>query len=329
MQVLQLRGGLVETRHTVSAAIVRARVGTDGETGAFETGVGPPTWSTWRSAAKPLQLWCSLEALGDPADLSATQVALGASSHSGQPDHVDGVLNLLRGFQLDPALLRCGAEPPAHAPTARALLAAGQPHLPLHNDCSGKHAFMLAACRAQGWSTDDYLSPDHPLQRRIVQVASEWTGQAPALAIDGCGLPTLWLSLGAMARAWARLAAATAQPALDPRLHRIGAAMAAHPWWTSGDDRIDLALHRRAAEPWIGKIGARGVFCVALPARGLGIALKVHDGDEDALAVAVPALIQRFAPGALAPDPDWPWAALRNVVGHVVGSRVAVGLGGA
>ena len=107
------------------------------------------------------------------------------------------------------------------------------------------------------------------------------------------------------------------------------AAMLAHPWWTSGDERIDLALHRRATEPWIGKIGARGVFCVALPARGLGLALKVHDGDEDALAVAVPAVVERIAPGALAPAADWPWATIHNVAGRAVGTRVAVGLDGA
>lgn len=326
MQVLQLRGGLVETRHAISAVISQASGAEPGSIGAT---FGPPTSSTWRSSAKPLQLWCSLEALGDPPDLDPAQLALGASSHSGQDGHVAAVQALLERWDLPLSALRCGAEPPAHAPTARALLAAGRPWSPLHNDCSGKHAFMLAACRARGWSTDTYLSPDHPLQRRIVQVAATWSGEPPALAVDGCGLPTLWLSLAGMARVWARLAAATADPGVDPRLHRIGAAMAAQPWWTSGDERIDLALHRRATEPWIGKIGARGVFNVALPARGLGLALKVHDGDEQALAVAVPALVDRVAPGALAPAPDWPWARIHNVVGRVVGTRVAVGLAGA
>lgn len=324
MQVLQLRGGLLETRHQVSA-VALPLPGAGGS--AWST--GPDLWSTWRSAAKPLQLWCSLEALGDPPDLGPDLVALGASSHSGQPAHVAAVAALLDRFSVPLSALQCGAEPPAHRGTAQALLAAGQPFLPLHNDCSGKHAFMLGACHARGWSLPAYLQPDHPLHRRVLEVARLWTGEQPALAVDGCGVPTLWLPLSAMARVWARLATAAVQPAPDPRLHRIAAAMLAHPWWTSGDERIDLALHRRATEPWIGKIGARGVFCVALPARGLGLALKVHDGDEDALAVAVPAVVERIAPGALAPAADWPWATIHNVAGRAVGTRVAVGLDGA
>ncbi|NOY26310.1 MAG: asparaginase [Oligoflexia bacterium] len=331
MNVLQLRGGLVETSHAVSALAIPF----DGQDTAKD-GLATPSWSTgadifstWRSAAKPLQLWCSLEALGDPTDLPPRWIALGTSSHSGQAGHVASVRALLAHFGLNDGALCCGAQAPAYKPTADAYLAAGQPYLAVHSDCSGKHAMMLGACLARGWSTDDYRSPDHPLQRRIVQIARTWTGCDPALAVDGCGVPTLWLSLSAMARVWSRLAAATADHRVDPRLHRIGSAMAANPWWTSGDDRLDLALHQRATEPWIGKIGARGVFCIALPARRLGIAIKVHDGDENALAVAVPAIIQHIAPHTLSPAPDWRWDRIHNAAGHTVGSRVAVGLRGA
>lgn len=322
MQVLQLRGGLVETSHAVSAV---ARGFEADQAGAVLWQTGQDTHSTWRSAAKPLQLWCCLEALGDPHNLSATQLALGSSSHSGQEGHVQAVRELLAHFGFDEAALRCGAEPPAHRPTAAALVAAGRPSLAVHNDCSGKHTMMLGACRAQGWPSDDYLAADHPLHQRIVQVAHAWSGQLPRLAVDGCGAPTLWLTLSAMAAVWARLAAATDDAAVDARLHRIGTALADHPWWTSGDDRLDLALHQRAAEPWIGKIGARGVFCIALPARRLAVAVKVHDGDEDALAVAVPAVLEQVAPGALSPSCHWPWATIHNVVGRAVGTRVAVG----
>lgn len=321
MHVLQLRGvgsapDTIETSHRVAAA--------------WQGPNGPEllddesarTASTWRSAAKPLQLWCSLEALGDPPDLGAEAIALGASSHSGQAGHTAGVRAILARFGLDEGSLQCGAEPPAHRPTWEALLRQDLPCLPIHNDCSGKHSFMLGACRAQGWSLQDYLQPEHPLQRRILAVAEEWCGERPRVAVDGCGLPTLHLSLAGMARAWQRLALAWADPEGDRRLHRIARAMQAHPWFTSGDQRIDLALHLRATEPWIGKIGARGVFCFALPGRGVGGALKVLDGDEDALAVAVPALVERLAPGALRPDADWPYATIRNVVGRGVGTRV-------
>ena len=322
MFVLQLRGGLPETTHEVAAVAVRAQ---DGPRAAPTWAVGAPIGSTWRSAAKPLQLWASLEALGDPPDLDAEDLAIGASSHSGQDLHLARVRGLLRRFDLSEALLQCGAEPPAHLPTAQALVRQGRPFLALHNDCSGKHAFMLAACRARGWSTETYLSPEHPLHRRIAQLGRDWSGEVPALAVDGCGLPTLWLPLVGMARVWARLAGSMASPALDPRLSAIGQAMAAWPELTSGDGRIDLAVHRRATEPFVGKIGARGVFCVALPARGLGVCIKVLDGDEDALAVAIEAVLDRVAPGLLAPAEDWPWSVLRNVVGRPVGRRLAVG----
>lgn len=319
MHVLQLRAGLLETRHEVSAvAVVHGQC-----TPTWRT--GPDAWSTWRSAAKPLQLWVSLEALGDPPDLSTRDLAIGASSHSGQDLHLQQVRAVLGHFGLDEGLLQCGAEEPVHRPTTRELHRRGLPALPIHNDCSGKHAFLLAGARARGWSTERYLDADHPLHRRIAQVAHEWTGEAPALATDGCGVPTLWMSVGAMARAWARIAAAMEDPAVDPRLHRIGQAMLQHPELTSGDDRIDLAVSRRAAEPLVGKIGARGVFCIALPQRCTGVCIKVADGDEDALAVAIPAVLERVAPGALHPDPRWPWATLRNVAGVAVGTRVAVG----
>lgn len=321
MRILQLRGqgtqgDQVETSHRIAAVSVA------GDDVRPIDPLSSLTGSTWRSAAKPLQLWCSLEALSDPPELAPEWIALGASSHSGQDGQVAGVRAILARFGLDEGQLQCGAEPPAHRPTAEALLREGKPFLAVHNDCSGKHAFMLAACHAQGWSTADYLDPVHPLQQRILALARGWCQEQPGVAVDGCGLPTLHLSLTGMARVWERLGQSLVEPQRDPRLHRIARAMADHPWFTSGDQRIDLALHRRATEPWIGKIGARGVFCFALPARGIGGALKVLDGDEDALAVAVPALVERLAPGALRPDPQWPYAQIRNVVGRIVGTRV-------
>lgn len=321
MRILQLRGdepAHPETIHAIAACW------DDGHPHALDPQSGA-SGSTWRSTAKPFQLFASLEALGDPDDLPEHLLALGASSHSGQDGHVEGVRAVLGRFGVEESKLRCGAEPPAHRPTAEALLRAGQPWSALHNDCSGKHAFLLAACVQAGLDAETYLSPEHPLQRRIAALLAARTDAPLALSVDGCGLPTAWSPLSGIARAWGHLARAIATPALDPRLARVGRAMAQHPWWVSGDERIDLALARRAREPWVGKIGARGLFTFALPARGLGGALKVLDGDEDALAVAVPALIERIAPGALAPAPDWPWAEIRNVVGRGVGHRLVEG----
>lgn len=340
MHVLQLRGGLLETRHPVRAVALRLdpEGAEEGAARAEEVfAAGEAVHSTWRSASKPFQLWSSLEAMAasghsentpfHEATFSDEDLALGASSHSGGADHTGRVLELLERFGLGPEHLRCGAELPLDPAALRALRRSGAPAEAVHNDCSGKHAFMLGACAAMGWSIEGYLAPEHPLQERILAQLRALTGEPLAVAVDGCGVPTAWLSVRAMARAWAWLAACMAEPDLDPRLARIGQAMAAHPELTSGEGRIDLALAELATEPYVGKIGAQGVFCVALPERGLGVALKVGSGDEAALACAVPAVLARVAPGALRdPGKAWPWRELRNVAGRLVGERLVMGL---
>lgn len=339
MIVVQTRGGFEETAHPVSAAAVH--IADDGQPAVVAT-AGPPRTSPWRSAGKPWQLLSSLHAIGEAAGRSADAVAagvepavlaLGASSHSGEAGHTAAVEALLAGWGFSASDLRCGAEPPAHAPTHAGLLAAGGQPSALHNDCSGKHAFMLGACRARGWSTD-YLPAEHPLQQRIIGAVARATGVAPGLAIDGCGVPTFVLSVAAMATAWARLAAAMGgslgddAPADTAALGRIGRAMAANPWWVSGTGRIDAHFAAAAAEPILTKIGAQGVFNVALPARRLGLALKVHSGDDAAVAVAAEAWIRAVAPGALRADVLNPWAVASNVVGRPIGARLVTGLNG-
>lgn len=323
MQILSLRGGFVETAHVVRAVAIR--YDTDHcEQVAYES--GPPGRSTWRSAGKPVQLWASLQAMDDP-QLCPEDLAVGASSHSGQDGHLARIRALLDRFGAQESELRCGAEPPAHRATRESLIKASAPPLDLHNDCSGKHAFMLGACHHQGWSLA-YRDPEHPLQQRIIAQTALWTQETPDLAVDGCGVPTFIVSLAGMARAWARLAVVTAdghyRGSPDPRGQRIGRAICAHPWLTSGDDRIDLAVAQRASEPFAGKIGAGGVFCISLPARRIGIAMKVLSGDEDALAVAIPAVLEQVAPGAIRSVDRWPWAEVRNVVGRRVGQRVVI-----
>jgi len=149
------------------------------------------------------------------------------------------------------------------------------------------------------------------------------TGEQAGLAVDGCGVPTFHLTVAGMARAWSALAVAMAD-APHSDLGRIGWAMAQHPDLVSGTDRIDAAIARAATESYVGKIGALGVFCIALPQRRMGIALKIESGDEGALACAVPAAIAQAAPGAIVLPDDWPWNTVHNVVGAPVGQRVVV-----
>ncbi|MCB9746723.1 MAG: asparaginase [Alphaproteobacteria bacterium] len=310
------RGPQVEATHPFSALAV-----VDDEIVARW---GPPIGAAWRSAAKPFQLECALEAIEAGwgaervAALSAQALAVGAASHTAEAEHVARVRELLAAFGLEESALGCGPHAPIYPPAYEALIRSGEPIGDIHNNCSGKHTFMLAACAAQGWS-GDYRDPAHPLQRQIYAHITRLCGQAPGLGVDGCGVPTFLLPIEGFARAWAQLAAAVQ----DARglLGRVGQAMGQHPFLISGSERLDLALAQGRREPMISKIGAKALECVALPERRMAVVVKVHSGAEEALGEATALALERFAPGAFARPADWEWDKIRNVVGRVVGDR--------
>jgi len=306
--VVQRRGACVESKHPFSVAL-------QPHIGPAEL-IGPDLETTWRSAAKPFQLASNLELLGDP-DVPEDELAVGAASHSAEPQHVAIVRRILDRFGRRAEDLRCGTHPPAHTPSAEALLRAGGEFSPIHNNCSGKHAFMLSAAAHLGLDLD-YRPADHGVQRRAFERIATWTGTTPALAVDGCGVPTFCLPLSGIARAWGLLARAMTT-GRDPRLGRVGRAMAARPDLTSGTDRFDLLLARASTEPIAVKIGAQGVFCVALPGRALGLAVKVHSGVSEALPAAVLFALERYASGAIVLPEDFGPLLVRNVAGRVVG----------
>lgn len=316
VRVLQRRGDVVESEHPVSAvAVVDGRVAWS---------VGDDRVTAFRSASKPFQLACSLEALGDP-DLPDEALAVGAASHSAEPVHVALVEGVLARFGARVEGLRCGAHPPVHGPSAEAILRGGGRFTDLHNNCSGKHAFMLAATLRHGWDPD-YRPLEHPLQQRIAARLAAWTGVTPTVAVDGCGVPTFAQPLSAVARSWGHVARAMgaldAGAPMDPwdaRLGRIGRAMSRHPELTSGTGRLDLDVVRRAREPMAVKIGAAGLFCVALPRRRTSLAVKVHSGASEALAPLVAWALGEAAPDAWAPPDPWELTIVRNVAGRAVG----------
>ena len=303
----QVRGSCVESVHPWSAVAIAH--------GRTVQSWGEPIATTWRSAAKPVQLDVSLEVLGDPA-VPEPWLALGAASHSGQPVHTEMAAAILEYFHLQPDALRCGTHPPAHTPSAEAILRAGGHFTDLHNNCSGKHSFMVAAAQHAGWPLD-YRPETHPLQLQIRQRVVELCQAEPVLAIDGCGVPTFSLPLAGIARAWSEIA--TAMYAGDTRLGRIGRAMAAHPELTSGTDRLDLAVTQRARLPLAVKVGAGGVFCIALPDAQTGVAIKVHSGVAEALPVAIDAVLSELWPAGWPQKAQWAPLEVKNVVGRLVG----------
>ena len=314
--VVQRRGRHEETTHVVSAVLCDTG-------GNVRERIGPPLVTTWRSAAKPFQLETTASLLAPQVlgALSDAELAIGAASHAGEPAHIELVRALLRRFELDEHALQCGAHWPLDADAARRLAALGREPTPIHNNCSGKHTFMAAACRTAGWATD-YRPPHHPLQRRIrARIDARSGGDVHDEVVDGCGVPCYVMPLRAMATAWAHLAMAMAQG--DDLLGRIGRAMQRNPHLVAGTGRMDTLLMQRAREPLVSKVGAAGLVCLAIPSAHAGIALKVHDGDADARRIAACAVLMRLFPDLLPDPPEPEWFVVRNVVGDAVGQREA------
>lgn len=300
------RGGARESVHPFSAVAVRG--------GEVVWSLGPEVETFWRSASKPFQLLNSLSCLPEVtvAGLSDEDLAVGAASHSGQPEHVARVTQLLSRFGLSVEGLQCGAHPPAHEPSAKHV----ETPTALHNNCSGKHTFMLAACAAQEWPLD-YRPVSHPLQVRNQSTLASFGGTSLRVGVDGCSIPTFFAPLSAMARTWSRLAEAVKSG--DGLLARIGLAMHRAPFFVSGSERLDLLVTERTSEPLAVKVGAEGLFCIGRLKEGEGVAVKVHSGNQDALAVAVKAVL---AERGVQLSGEWPWAVVKNVRGVEVGERV-------
>lgn len=287
------RGERIESLHAVHAAIADA--GGD----VVSVHGSPDRRAYMRSSAKPIQLLPLVEeGLVERYGFTDEEIAVMAASHGGQPFHLWAVRSVLEKADLDPGLLLCGAHPPLDPEAARALREAGEEPDRLHNNCSGKHAGMLAVCRAMGWPVGSYLEFDHPLQARIHRTVAELAGVPVAAvhrAVDGCGAPTFLLAVREMAGAFGRLAAADRSRG-DDRSRAVGRildAMAAHPEMVAGTGRLDSDLLSVTGGSVVAKTGAEGVFCAVLRERGEGLALKVGDGAKRAQDVALVELLRR------------------------------------
>lgn len=239
-----------------------------------------------RSSNKPLQ---ALAMLRGGLDLDGELLALACASHSGEDFHVDGALRILASAGLTEDALQCTPDLPLGDQARARHLAQGLAAAPKYMNCSGKHAAMLATCVVNGWPTDSYLDPTHPLQvstrQTIEDVVSEPVAQ---VGVDGCGAPIFAISLTGLARAFGRLAAA-APGTLE---HRVATAMSTFPQWVGGTGR-DVTVLMDALPGVIAKDGAEGVYAVGLPT-GEGVALKIADGSSRARAVVIVAVLKRL-----------------------------------
>jgi L-asparaginase II len=280
------RNGIVEARHRVHAVAVQ-----DGAVVAEAGDAGLTCFM--RSSSKPIQ---ALPLARARADLDERDLAIASASHRATDDQIAAVRALL-------------AKAPATEDDLEVGLQEGRPPEKIFNNCSGKHAGMLALCRAHGWPTADYRLPDHPVQRACAAAhaeAAEADEDELATATDGCGVVTFALPLERMAYAFARLERL-------PQGDRVANAMRAHPDLVGGPDGADYHL-MRAAAGWFAKGGAEGLLCAGGP-NGMGIALKSDDGATRPLGPALAAFLQPFGVSL----PDLAVAPVTNTRGEVVG----------
>ncbi|MFN2512810.1 MAG: asparaginase [Pyrinomonadaceae bacterium] len=280
------RGAITESRHRGHVVAVDP----DGNVVAL---LGAPETVTFlRSSAKPHQA-IALIASGaaDRFGFSEQEIALACASHSGEPIHTEVVASMLRKIGLGPDDLKCGIHEPFSPEVARDLREKGEkPHV-LQNNCSGKHAGMLAIAVHLGAPTESYDQPRNPVQLAIGHTISQFSGvpiEDIAIGIDGCGVPVFGVTVKAMALMYARLVAPPPQleESIRKACNRIVAAMTRYPELIGGTtDRLDTEMMRATKGSLVSKVGAEGVYTAGVtPCRewpnGIGLALKIEDGDD-------------------------------------------------
>jgi L-asparaginase II len=309
------RGSLVECRHAGAIAVARS----DGDCVAALGDIATPVFP--RSAIKMLQALAFVESGAvEQFGMGGAEIAIASASHSGMHRHVAVVEGMLSRAGLTPAALGCGAHEPLDISAAKALTKiAGTPSA-LHHNCSGKHAAMLATAVHLREATPGYWRHDHPVQARVRRTLEDISGARlddHVRGIDGCSVPNWAMPLADLARAFARFA--TGEGLMGDRAQacrRIARACWEHPDLVAGPHRMDTRMMQALPHQVLIKTGAEGVYCGALPEKGLGFALKITDGAKRAAEAVAARFIAHHYPAAsaFAPDP-----VLKNWRGLAVG----------
>ncbi len=296
------RGDSVESFHRGAVAVV------DGD-GALVASLGDIDRPVFpRSAIKLLQALPLVQSgAADSLHLSDEELALACASHNGEPAHTQCAAAMLAKAGLDESVLECGAHAPYHEASARALAAAGMTPGALHNNCSGKHAgfcclgSLLAAGHDRRGFLAGYVRPEHAVMREVNAAIAAATGCDLARAprgTDGCSIPTYAIALRPLALGFARAGSGVGltagHAAAAARLRR---AVARAPFMVAGSARFDTRVMQMLGERVFCKVGAEGMYCAALPQAGLGLAIKIDDGNNArACEVAMAALIEALLP---------------------------------
>ena len=277
------RGGIIESRHRGAFCVMNREGHVVAAEGAIAAAIFP------RSAIKAFQCLPVIESgAADRFGFSDEELALACASHNGEPEHVRVALSMLAKAGNDEALFECGAHWPSHEASRHALIREGSSCRPIHNNCSGKHAGMLALARHLNADPTGYVNAKHPVQQAIAKAIGEICdcdlGQSPC-GIDGCSVPTWAIPIRNLALGFAKLTMPQHKAS-----KRIVDAVRSHPFMVAGTGDFDTLLMEAVPRAFI-KTGAEGVYCGCVPHAGLGIALKCDDGAARAAEVAMASVL--------------------------------------
>ncbi len=279
------RGAITESRHRGHIAVV------DEDDRLLAHAGDPMTVTFLRSSAKPFQaLPVLVSGAAERFGFTDEEIAMACASHSGEPVHTEIVANMLRKIGLAPGALKCGIHEPFSPSVAAEQRAKGEKPNVLQNNCSGKHAAMLAFALHVGASIETYNEAANPVQLAIARMLSLFSGvpeEDLAVGIDGCGVPVFGMTVKAMALAYARLISPKGfEEPIRAACSRIIKAMTKYPELIGGtSERLDTEIMKAAPGELISKVGAEGVYTAGvLPCKrwpnGFGLALKIEDGDD-------------------------------------------------
>ena len=287
------RGNLVESRHRAIAAVVDA----DGHVVKAWGDIEKPIYG--RSSIKPLLAIPLVESgAADAFGLSEREIALACASHNGEKGHVDAVNAWLAKIGLDAEHLECGAHFPYHEASLHEMLRGGLTPTRAHNNCSGKHSGFLSTAVHLKEKTKGYINYEHSVQQRLLGILEQMCGQnlgdVPR-GIDGCGIPTIAFPVGHHALGMAKMADTKGlSAARAAACTRILNAMSHEPWYVAGTGRFCTDVMKVTGTKAAIKTGAEGVYMGALPELGLGICLKVEDGNGRGAEVVMGQLLRHF-----------------------------------
>ena len=281
-----IRGETVESIHRGHFIVM------DGDGKMVAQGGDPDTVTFYRSACKFLQaIPLITSGAADAFGYEDEEIALACASHSGQKRHVEVAASMLAKIGLDETALHCGTHLPFYRPAANELIREGKNPSTLHNNCSGKHSGMLAVAKKIGASVATYELLDNPVQQQILEIISKFCGvhrEDIAVASDGCCVPNFAVPVRAMAKSFVNLVsrADSFGRQISDAAGRIISASLGHPELIGGTDRLDTQIMQAAPGKLLSKVGADGVWLGGiLPSdrwpSGLGIAVKIEDGDDN------------------------------------------------